>query len=132
MKRWSGSKHVLTYEEEKLNVGNSFNSFKGIFKTPVNGIYSFFFSTRLASESRESKLNLRVNQTEVTTLYGPKDCLKCQINLHSTQKLNAGDEVDVFIDYGYLQLAETYFVGWLQHEEIPMMAKKNDTSILNQ
>ena len=73
-------------------------------------------------------LHIRVNRDGVNSLNGPKDCLNCEIALHSTLKLKAGDEVDIFIEYGYLQLADTYFMGWLLQEEIPILVATNETT----
>ncbi len=71
-------------------------------------------------------LYVRVNQAEISTLNGPKDCHNCEITLHSTLKLKAVDEVDIMLDYGFLQLANAYFVGWLQQQEISMLVVTNN------
>jgi len=44
--------------------------------------------------------------------------------------LEAGDEVDVMLDRGYIQLADTYFMGWLYQQEVilPTLVATNDTT----
>ena len=128
LKDWSGTHHVLTYVEERMNVGNAFNKLKGIFTAPVNGFYSFFFSSIKGNISLELKVYPRVNRVQVTPFYRPKDLLNLPIALHFTLKLSAGDQLDIMLEYGYFKLDYTYFTGWLQQEEMnPILLTNNET-----
>ena len=117
VKPWAGSNRTCTFLEEKQNIGNAFNMFKGIFTAPVNGIYFFSFITTKSNRVMECRLLFRVNQAEVTQIVRYKDIMNHSIILQSNLKLKAGDQVDVLIETGSLYLEYTHFMGWLQQEE---------------
>lgn len=65
LKEFSGIDTTLTFEAEILNVGNAFNTIKGIFTAPVSGIYTFIFLSFKGTNNWETRVSLRVNKIEI-------------------------------------------------------------------
>lgn len=101
-----------------LNVGNAFNKMKGIFTAPVNGIYTFFFSSLKGMEKWETYISFRVNQIEVASTYASANYTPyAAMLIESTLKLAAGDQVDILFQHGSILFWRARFMGWLQQEE---------------
>lgn len=124
LKEFSGINTTLTFGEEVLNVGNAFNTLKGIFTAPVSGIYTFVILSLKGSNNWKTLISLRVNKIEAASTFAPGSSPFGAMSIQSTLKLAAGDQVDMFYQYGDIRYWGTRFIGWLQQEESFIIERK--------
>jgi C1q-related factor len=113
---------TIPFNIEVTNVGNAMDLTSGIFTAPKTGTYFFAFSG-IISDGDQLYVSLMLNGYQIasTTSYSPYR-FSLSINIVSTLKLEADDEVSLSLS-GYYLFEEadkryTQFTGILLQEEL--------------
>ncbi len=121
----SSTTTVLTFDEEKLNVGGAMDLVTGIFTAPVSGVYSFQFSALKDLVAGDVFIYLQVNGVNVACSYA--NSLTQQMALvpiAASLHLTAGDRVTLYkqgaglFDDATLGKYLTQFTGSLVEENL--------------
>jgi len=113
---------VVQFEEEVLNLGESFDIKKSVFKAPKEGVYEFFFTGYKRGMHKEHvlKVSLRLNGKAVvnalaenpisinTTAHDFNHNFRCPISMYTLLKLKKGDQIDVFKSQGNLHVHDSH------------------------
>jgi len=111
---------VVQFEEEILNLGESFDIQKSVFIAPKEGIYEFIFTGYKRGMNKEHvlKVSLRLNGKIVINALAeelvsdnPKDHdyvhnFRCPISMYTLLKLKKEDQIDVFKSQGNLHVQD--------------------------
>jgi len=119
---WETLNTPMTFQVERLNVGNAMNLGSGVFKTPKAGTYSFSFSgVRYGSSSLpQGYVQLRLNGNTIgTDSLGTAGSYASSIGV--ILKLKVGDEITVLLVGGSMyddSAHYTHFTGILLEEDL--------------
>ncbi len=126
------------FEEEVINLGNTFNLEESIFVAPKTGIYEFAFSGHKTGKQESLNVSLRINGKDAvnawshfmmgihrpwsnfTYLVDNVHRFRNMISMHSMLKLNKGDRIDLYNKQGSLHDSNTHhthFTGKLLFED---------------
>ena len=111
----------MPFEVEYLNIGKAFNRASSVFTAPINGIYTFSFSSLKAGSFSDVSVYLRLNGKPVGLAYATGSYQHIPLIMQSTLKLKVGDTIDMWLSDGDLRDHaghHTHFIGWLQEEEL--------------
>ncbi len=121
---------VLSFEVERLNMGDAMNLATGIFTVPVDGIYHFQFSALKSLNSTANVfVSLQVNDVTISTSYAASDIspyLTLSV-INASIRLKVGDQVRLYISSGSLTDGAnryTQFTGWLVEEDLTLALAK--------
>lgn len=120
---------IIPFDLVKLNMGNAFNPFNGVFTVPKPGVYQFNFTGKKTHVNMlQTKdilvIFLRVNGVQVAAGASLWGFPAHPISLHATLKLKKGDRVDLFKTTGALECIDieagfptSHFTGSLLQED---------------
>ncbi|XP_078283346.1 complement C1q tumor necrosis factor-related protein 3-like [Rhinoraja longicauda] len=92
----------ILFDKVNVNIENAYNQSTGKFKTPVNGIYFFSFSS-LPYKDAETDVVLMKNGKTVRNIHSSLTCFSSQLAVQNAiLKLKIGDSVWVKLENGKL------------------------------
>jgi len=111
---------VVQFEEEILNLGDSFDIKESVFIAPKDGIYEFILNGYKRGFNKEHilEISLRLNGKAVVNALAEELVVQnqsshdivhhfhCPISMHSMLKLKKGDRIDVFKKQGNLHVKD--------------------------
>ena len=87
---WMQAGEVKGFDKSIVNIGHNFDLSTGIFKTPIDGYYSFSFTGYIHSSSI---LNIRKNgQNTIAKTYGSPDA-----SISWSMRLSKNDEINLYV-----------------------------------
>jgi len=122
---WNTTNTPITFQVERLNVGNAMNIGTGVFKAPKTGTYSFGFSGLKVNDAAiKTWMELRLNGGRIgKDFFDASGTSMTSSSLNANLKLKVGDEITLIItagalydDAGYY----THFTGILIEEDLIM------------
>ncbi len=124
------SASVLVFNEEKIDVGNNYDTSNGRFTTPVTGLYEFGYASIASNASTVYRYDVRINgsvpygglrqelridQSNNGTQYGTNGEFCCYLNMTAGQYAQVYVHADSAVNnvYGDSSYGYTYFRGRL-------------------
>jgi len=121
----SSTTTVLTFDEEKLNIGGAMNISTGTFTAPVSGVYSFQFSALKDLATGNVFIYLRVGNVSVACSYANSENQQMALSpIAASLHLTAGNKVTLFkngaglFDDAITGKFLTQFSGFLVEEDL--------------
>jgi len=113
---------VVQFEEEVINIGETFDFKESVFVAPKDGVYEFIFNGYKRGFNKEHvlKVSLRLNGKAVVNALAEELVGKhrsgpdidhnfhCPISMHSLLKLNKGDRIELFKNQGNLHVHDLH------------------------
>ena len=122
-REFSRENSIITFNEERLNLGGAMNINTGVFTAQRSGTYFFSFAYMKDNQSKSILIFIRKNRENVGAAHVERlTNTMFQSSLFVTLKLKLGDTVDLFqIRNGNMfddASHYTHFTGWLMEEDL--------------
>ncbi len=115
---------IIPFEVERLNEGQAMDLVRGVFTTPVPGIYHFAFSCIKHANFPYMDISLQLNGEKIgrATFNTEEGRSFSTVTLHASLKLKKGDQISLFKNFGTIRDVDhlTHFSGWLVEEELSL------------